>query len=294
MTNGLGPENQLTEDQLKFGYWFVTHKPQLKRVLVIFLIVINSLIWLFVLYRLTRLYLIDYNRHRAMVRQASQNLINPEVLEARRPRSLDLKQAVVLDAGSGRYDLSAVIFNPNREWYATFSYLFRGEAVTTPLRQSYILPGQEKIISELAFGSEARLRGVRLEIKEIEWKRVDRHQVADTTQFVADRTNFVVSDAVFTPPDPAVKDGPSKATFSITNATAYGYWAMDVTVVLYRGSAIAGVNRVQLAGLESGERRQAEVTWFEKLPNITKVEVRPEVNIFDESVYMAPRREDRE
>lgn len=290
MSNGLAPEEQFTEKQLGFGYWFVTHKPQLKKILIIFLIVVNSLIWLFVLYRLTRLYLIDYTQYRAMVRQASENLVNPAVLESRAPRPLEPKQATVLDAGAGRTDMVAILRNPNREWFAEVSYQFRAEAVTTPLRKTYVLPGQEKAIAELAFASESRLRGVRLEITDVDWKRVERHEVPDTAEFVTTRTNFVISDAVFVAADPAAKDGQSKATFTITNATPFGYWTVDVTVLLYRGSAIAGVNKIQLAALESGEKRAAEVAWFEKLPNITKVEVRAETNIFDESVYMPPRR----
>ena len=68
------PDN-LTEKQLKRGYWFVTHKFQLKKALTISLIVLNVGLWGYVIFGLT-VYLIDFKNYQSAMNQLPQNLAN--------------------------------------------------------------------------------------------------------------------------------------------------------------------------------------------------------------------------
>ncbi len=77
-----------------------------------------------------------------------------------------------------------------------------------------------------------------------------------------------------------------RVSFTVRNTTAYSYWEPSFTILLMRGGSVAGVTRTTLTRLKSGDERSVAVNWFGSLPAVTKVEVIPEVNLFDPDVYM--------
>jgi hypothetical protein len=99
-----------------------------------------------------------------------------------------------------------------------------------------------------------------------------------------------VSDARFRPPAPDDPLKVSRATFNVKNDTAFGYWRVSFFVILWSGSSIVGANSVTISDLRPGETREVAVSWFNEIHGVTRVEVVPEVNIFDDRVYIPPGR----
>ena len=104
-----------------------------------------------------------------------------------------------------------------------------------------------------------------------------------------ERLNFKVSDLVFVPAGLTTLSGKtpvSKTTFNLTNLSAYNFWKVGVTVVLYTGSQVVGVNYISLEKIMSAQTVPVEVNWFQALGQVTKSEVYVDVNILDDSIYM--------
>lgn len=279
---GNGP---LTEQQLSFGYWYVTHKLQLKAALTVFLILWSVGFGGYAVWGFVKLYLIDYPAYRQMQRESGLTLVNYAALE--NARALDVRTVQVFDAGAGKVDALALVRNPNPRFSATFIYQFVGEGAAPPERQGFILPGEEKPLISLGIETQTRFRSARLEIRDVQFTRLDAHEIPEYASYRASRlAPLTAEDVVLTP---AQNPGEvTRVTFTAKNGGAYSYWTVRYIVLLYRGQSIAAVNAIELSNVLSGETRPASVTWFEQIPSVTKVEVRSEVNILDQNAYIAP------
>ncbi len=284
--NVLPPDQNLSEKQLKFGYWFVTHKLQLKRGLEFALMAVSAGLFLFTIAMLVKLFLVEDTAFRAMQRQASQNLVNPAVIAARVPKPLSVKTSAALEGGKGTSDAYAEITNPNKDSWASWTGQFSAQGATTTPRREFILPGETKPVVDLGIESP-RLTGLKYEIRDLAWHRVDRHDIPDYAAYRDNRLRFDIKDVVFTSaPSPDGKSTVSRVSFTVVNGSAYNYWTVRFIARLYRGTSIAAVNTVELQAMKTGETRKVEMAWVQDLQAISKPEVIPDVNILDLSVYM--------
>jgi hypothetical protein len=199
---------------------------------------------------------------------------------------LSLGQASIISAGKEKYDLVAKISNTNSNWRVEFDYDFVVDGQALDTKSGFLLPNEEKFLLNLAVDSKVKPRRAEIEINNLRWQRIDPHKIPDYTVWHDERFNFVFEDVKFSPA--VVRDSLtiSRASFSVKNATSYGFWNVGFYILLYRGSSIAGVTYVTISELGSGQTRPVEVSWFEPLSSVTQVKIFPEVNIFDEKVYM--------
>ena len=78
----------------------------------------------------------------------------------------------------------------------------------------------------------------------------------------------------------------SALTFTAENDSAYSFWDVGFYALLYKGSQLASINYLDAEKFKSGESRDLQIQFYEGLPTITKTEIIPEVNIFDQDAYM--------
>lgn len=261
--------------------WMILHKIALKKFLIYFLILLSLLFWGYGMYGLVDWLFITGPAERSAIARLHENLVNPEAIP--RPRSLEIK-GITLISGT-RYDAFAVIKNPNSKWFATFDYRFliAGEETTT--RQGFILPGEEKFIFDLGLQVKGKPTRATLELKNLHWKRIQSREIPDYDAYRDARLAFGISDVSYTPTLQVAGKAISRATFTVRNNSAFNYFEVPFVVILHRGGVIAGIGLATAQNLNSGEERKMDATWFDTLSGITKVEVRPELNILDSSVY---------
>lgn len=278
--------NQISGQQLKFGYWFTANRLLLRRILIIFLIASGILLWSYVGYRLIMIYAVEDQNWGVISYVLPKNLVNYDSYrQDTQPQQLIIEGTEVLPSGQDRYDFFARVKNPNADWYvASFDYRFILNSGSTETKQGFLLPNEEKYLMDLAINISG-VSQARLEIRNIEWRRVNKHQVPDYPSFYQEHFNFDLSDINFTAAGQSAA-GTSQVDFMVDNKSAYNFWSVGFQVVLYNGRQIAGVNYISLEQLLAGESRPVHVYWYEGLPGINRVEVVPEVNIFDDKVYM--------
>lgn len=283
------PQN-LSEQQLRFGYWFVIHKLLLRKLLIVFLIVVDAALVGFALYGFIDYAFISGPRERAALAGLARGGLDFHALVVRNaPRPLEVT-SVVLVPGKAMTDAVGRVRNSNREWYAIFDYQFLVSGEATVPRRGFVLPGEEKYIFDLAIAVKGAPRNARLELRNISWQRVNPHTTPDPAAFLAERLGLDIKDVNYTASLKIDGGEISRVTFAVENHTAYGFWQAAFNVVLIRGNAIAGANRVVAEGLRSLERRELAATWFEPVGAVSKVEIQPDINIFDPSVYLPAGR----
>lgn len=275
---------------MRFGYWFVTHKLLLGKLSTVALIVMDVALVGYGLYGFLDYAFITGPRERAALAGLARGGIDLHALVVRNaPRPLEVKSVVIVP-GKAIADAVGRVRNPNREWYATFEYQFLVSGEVTAPRQGFILPGEEKYVFDFAISVKGAPRNARLEIRSVAWQRVNPHTVPDPAAFVAERLGFAITDVNYTSSIKIAGGEISRADFAVDNQTAYGYWQASFNVVLIRGNSIAGVNRVVAERLQSLEKRALAATWFEPVGAVSKVEIQPDINIFDPTVYLPAGR----
>ncbi|WKZ29025.1 MAG: hypothetical protein QY323_05890 [Patescibacteria group bacterium] len=286
LNGGFESVGAATDKELRWSQWWVDHKEQVKKTgLGIFIafdaILIGAGFWGF----------IDWLAIGGIKEeQAIRQMTSPEYgrFNSLRLEEIQIGAPIVLSGGSGKIDILAPVENRNATFWADIEYRFLVGGAEQPLRKTFILPGQAKYLSELGASSSSGA-SVELKIESRTWRRVDLQGASSAADFAAPRLDIRAENPVYLPSDPLATVPSSSATFTLVNGTAYGYYEIDLLVLLYRGDAIVGVNKVQVDTLAAGERKPMQLFWYQLLPQVTKVQVVPEINIFDPYVYRSPR-----
>jgi len=74
--------------------------------------------------------------------------------------------------------------------------------------------------------------------------------------------------------------------FKITNQTAYAYYEAPLQILLYSGSELVGVQTYSVNNFLAGEKRNVNLSWPGGLQTVSRTEVKPNINILDDDVYL--------
>lgn len=285
MPETLIPED-LSEKQLKLGYWFVAHKVLLRRILETILIVASAAMLGYSGYGLVKDYL-DAPARQQMMADLAKNLLNPLVHNAQTAKPLAVSNSQVLVSG-GKYDFIGQVSNPNKDFIVHYSYRFVAGSFATAPKLGFILPVERKFIAELGVAAASRPSGAALEINDVAWERVNKHEIPDWASYASEHLNMPVKDIAYTPGIEIAAGKPKigRTSFTLTNDTGYGYYGLRILVLMYRGPALVAVNATALPTIGPGESKPGEVTWYEDYGAITQIKVIPEIDITDQSVYI--------
>ncbi|MFA6594490.1 MAG: hypothetical protein WCT16_04540 [Candidatus Buchananbacteria bacterium] len=271
------PSSELTSQQLKWSYWYVTNKLFLRKALIVTLIVVAVLFWLYALYGLIT-YLLDFNR---LNTEAASMLHSPSaaqaILDQSQPQPLKFSEVMVLPATAGHYDLAVEVKNPNAGWLGLFDYRLSANGSTTPARSGFVLPGDDKYL--IGIGSDSAQ--VNFIAENFRWQKIENFAALKK-----DRNRLVIENEQYLSP---VKTGePSRISFDITNDSSYGFWQVNAAALLYSGGSLVAVNYATITRLESLETRTIEMNWSHSLPSIDSIQILPEVNYLDSNSIIPP------
>ncbi|MFH1291781.1 MAG: hypothetical protein ABIH87_01105 [bacterium] len=289
MDTAPGSGNELTEKQLKLGYWWITNKLLVKKILTMLLGAVGFSLLAYGAWGFADWFIGSGVSERAGTALLTENLTDYTFFrESNQPKPMVTQSPLVLSSGEGRYDLVAKISNPNHRWWVEFSYKFSGADSSDQIYTEYLLPTDTRYIYVLGVKTERKPIPA-LEIMDVHWHRVDGHFVQpDYLTWATERLDFTIENPKYNPPDPNSPIPVSRASFRVINGTAYSYVAAPFFVALYSGSRLVGVNRVVATRFLAGSTRDIEASWFTDLPSVTRVEVLPELNIFDNKIYLKP------
>ncbi len=278
--------NNITNKELERSLWVLRHKIQLIKLGKIALIVFNAVIFTWVLFNLVDYWFVrGVKEKQNLATQALQFIPYDELNKILAPKPLSVADTLLFGGREDKYDLGTEIANSNETMWAEFEYKFIGANFETKPTRGFILPKSRKFLLNLGFDSPARPLNARLVFDSFNWHRVSRHEYPDYEKYKSERLALSATDVIFgrtTLPSGAL----NKVEFTLNNASAYHFWQVPVAIILFRGDQVVGFNVVTLEKLRALESRATTVTWAEGLPAVTRVDVQPEVNILDTSVYM--------
>jgi hypothetical protein len=273
-------ENQTSERQLKWAIWFVTHRAELKRGLILFLVLLNLFFWGYSLFGFLDYFVFSFQKERSLERQLVRGGFNwPAIQEINKPLPLEWSSPELIVSAKAT-DFVVQIRNPNSQWLAKFKYAMSlGDETKTG--ESFVLPGSNKYL----FNSFKGAKGVpSFSIVSLNWQRILSKDVAgDYLTFFSSRLDLAFENIKVSS---ATRDLPGRLSFEIVNKGAYSFWQTRFIILLFRGDKLLGIESVSLDKFKAGERRRVEINLFDRSGGITKVEIIPDINILDFDNYM--------
>lgn len=276
----------LSEQELQVASFWVEHKLLMRKTGYGALIGVSVLLWGFVLWSLLDAYAISWPREERIPRIINANQLTLEGLRAEAPKPIQSSDVNVFTTTENRKDFLAEITNPNETWAAKFTYRFNLGGTSTQERVGYVLPNSQRYLTELGFAG-GNAQTARLTIDNIEWQRVSPAMVGDSyNDYAAQRIDFTFDDITYENNLALGESSIGQSHFTLNNHSPYGYWAVDLTIILYRADRPVGVTTITEREVKPGETRDITVNWFENITGVSKTEVRASVNILDPSSFL--------
>lgn len=271
----------------RFSVWWVGHKAMLRRILLGLLLSFDAILLVFVLWTFLDSFAISYGTEERevakLVAYGQEDLRSYTVANA--ASEITVNPVSIFSIGDQRQDFYTEISNPNDDWWAQFTYRFIHEGGSTSEEAGFLLPGQSKPVVALAVPTDTQVKGAVFELSNLKWHRINRHDISDYQTWQDDRLLMEITDAAFTRETGFAKEAFGRTTFKVYNRTAFGYHDPSFIVLLKRGTSVVGVNRATMKSIGPGERTEVSLNWFGTLPAVSSVEVVPDIDVFDPSVY---------
>ncbi|MFH1611498.1 MAG: hypothetical protein ABIA83_02770 [Patescibacteria group bacterium] len=199
--------------------------------------------------------------------------------------SLLIEDVSVVSAGDA-YDFVVELRNQNTDWFAKFDYVFSSSAGETEVYHGFILPQETRSFISLSQEFSSQPHSVEFVVSNLQWSRIDGHEISDVKAWYLQHSNFVVSDATHGTIKVGNKNVVS-STFTIQNNTPFSYWSAPFILLLKRNGVVVGINQFSVAGFENNETRSIQVNWFGDAPSSGDLVILPAIDYLDNDVYMS-------
>lgn len=277
----------LTTRQLDFGLWYIRNRKKFFITLVILLTLTAVGTVGYSLYQFSSylIFGISQDKQTYLDLTSATSLVTNKVNLG---SNISYSEARVLSGHDTSYDLVAAVTNANPWLLVRVSYYFEVAGQKIGKAESFVLPNDTKYLTALGQSIPANSLA-NLVIEQTTFIRLDRHKISDWEQFKLEHLNFLIQNAKFTP---GVDSGLSEKInvgqldFSITNNSAYGYNSVPLVLLLKSQGSIVAVNRYIINNFRSGEEKKVQLSWPGRLPSVSEVEILPDINITDDSVYL--------
>jgi len=274
----------LTTKQLRFARWYLEHKQRLKSVLIIFLIILDVVIWGWTIYQ-TVIYFSLTKSHEEMLKELTTERIDYLAMHKHfQPLDLEISDVKILSQDKNQYDFIVEIRNPDGKWMITsIEYNFILDDENSEVQKTFILPNQTKYLFRLGQKLASRPQNIQFVIKSIQRRRVRPEQRA-TLEIIS---KLIIKDIKFayTVPEEKMIAMP-QLSFTIENQSVYGFWEAPLIIAMYQQNQLTSLNTLVIKNLKAGETRLIEFNWPSSLPAEANISIQPDINVFDQTAFM--------
>lgn len=282
----------LTLKKMNIGLWLSLHRRQIMRIFIIILIITAALSFAYSAYSYLYYFLYGRQADTELLHNLTDNQINSQAYrDLNAPKNLVVGDISVFSV-QGKYDFLVPLENPNARHYSNFRYcLENSDGVQLLCGDSFILPGAKKYLLLLGQELEEKPSNLRLVVVNMNWQRLNAHDIPDWNSYLKNRADVQVLDNKYSLTGSGDKNPFHSLQFTVKNNTPYHFATLPIDIILWNGARIVGVNAYNLENLLSAETRSVTLSWPSGGERVNKVEIIPDVNILDQSVYFPYRGE---
>lgn len=279
--------SEVSDRQLNFSLWFIRHQARLWMGVLVILLVVGASTLGYSLFKFGHYLIFGLGEDQRLQFELSSSP-NPSFDRQNFFDNFYYSPVTVIAFDSEKSDLVASVGNENSRSVARFNYRFEYNGERLDGGESFVLPGETKYLISLAQPLSS-LAGVELIIEDLRFQNLSPRLIPDWQQYRLDRLDFLIEKPTFVPGSTnplSERVNLSEVRFNISNQTAYGYRNVPLLIVLKRQGETVGVNRHYLSDFYSGQSRAVTLVWPGRLTAVDQIEVLPDLDIFDENVYL--------
>ena len=277
----------LGSKELVRGIWYVRHKLLIRKILLGLLTtwcVITAGIGIFVWGKYVSFDV--WNDRDLYVSQVLEFPNYTAIQPLYEARQIVLGDVDIFRGSEDTYDFVTSVSNPNTAMIAFVTFHYEFPNGQTPPQMATLLPGRDGFLTLVGFESDAFPSRAQVVIDDIAWDRINPHFIQDPLGYMDARLQFLPENLVFTPAGVDEATLGSRLTFDLTNNSVYSYWQADFLIELFRGSQRVGVLFLAETTFTAGETRSIDYQLFQNLQSVSRINVTPLINVFDDSVFL--------
>ncbi len=273
--------------EMNFGLWLSEKRRLITKIIIILLIALSAFFFIYSSYNYV-VYFLTGNSNEELADSflsSPRNIVN----------ELEISPLIIF-RNEENYDLVAKLKNPNEKFLGKFQYCFEQAEQEVYCADGFIFPSEEKHVLALGQKLNADQTNITFRLKNIFWQRINSRQIPSWDDFFFSRLNFAIKNLNFSPINKSglsERVGLNTLEFEVDNQTAYGYYEAPLNILLYSGSELVGVQHYLLTNFLAGEQRNINISWPGGLQAVNRTEVKPDINIIDENVYLKYQGENR-
>ncbi|MFA6466286.1 MAG: hypothetical protein WCV71_00280 [Patescibacteria group bacterium] len=271
----------ISQKELERGYFFVTHRLLIKKIIFLLSIFILVVFYGFLIFRSIKYFTGPSFSNLAL--EIQQNTFDFASYHNQRvPQNIILGQPEFISLGDRRYNIVALVENPNKDWAVkSIEYYFVSQGEPSPSKTTFINPGEKRLLTLTAYESNKAIRSPELVISKTEWYRVDN----SFPQINIDITDITFQASSRETVDGVVSDLPARVLWRAYNDSVYNFWEVDWQVALYNSDKLVAINELKTKDFLALENRDLEAVWLTKLPRVTRAAVFPIINKLDSAIF---------
>ncbi len=279
------PTGEFTSKGLSLGLWWVKHKVLFYYLLIGGLAALSAGFWIFGLIK-WGIYLFGIPNSNLLERQAAQFSNYDDLIQHFNPVPLQVVSTNLFQDGGDKVDAVSEIENPNEDYIATFDYSFILGGTTTAPASAQTLVKSRTLVATLGVADSSGASGAVLQIKNLRWQRISRHDIADPKSWQDSRINFSISSTTFESPQSTPDLKVNRLAFILKNESAYGYKQPRFYVGLYNQGGLVGVMPLQTDDFHSLEAKNIDLRNFTSNLQVQNIEIFPLIDIYDKNAYL--------
>lgn len=278
--------NNLSDDQLKAGYWYVTHRVLLRKLGIFILAILAGSLLVFGIKGIIDYYGTDASSREALLADISKNKLNQQLLvELNNPSDLQVLETEVIKTGENMYDLYTEVYNPNQRWYIeSFDYYFiLGDDEKTEIKTDFVLPEQTKYVLNLGFKSQGIVNSANLIVENVKWLKVFDYEETRNKFLNFSFENIEILAAKQS--GLSKKEDIANMRFDVINKSAYNFWQPRFVVFVLKRDKVIAVTQTILDSINSGEQKTESLNIFQAIPRGVDLKIVPDINILNPDVF---------
>jgi hypothetical protein len=291
----IDPTGELTNKQLQWSDWYVRHKILLHKLFIWSSVAVSGMLLVYGIGGLLKYFIFDIVQDRQLYDALGKSYINFEIQKNKyAPQELQISPISIFSYSEGKYDFASIIKNPNPKFIAEIKYLYNFKGGQTNKQSIKIMPNSQIPATILGYPSESYPTDTTLNITEIAWSRINPHKLSDVEKYVSERMQFKFNNLSFKPISAAENRPSNIIELDIYNESNYSYWNPPFYIELLNGAQTVGVLHLSIEKFLAGETRHIDLRNTLEQLDVTDIKLYPNIDLFDESVYMEPQLEEKE
>lgn len=260
---------EITDKQLKFSYWYLSYKKNLRRGLIILLLVCNAVIYFRVFYPIVS-YLAFLPAAEAWPKQMIEQSVNwSKARTTIAPKNIVITESKVVPSGPGVYDVITWVKNPNEKWYARsidYTVVFAGQK--SKVANTFLLPGEERVILTKDFHTTdptaAEKETSKIQFENPDWQMLDNPENYLLPKF---QTNNIMLE------DLSDQYTKHRVTGELKNLSLFGFRTLNIIVIISQGSKPVAVSTTTIQNIELHETRPIDIRFTQDLSTATNIDL---------------------